>query len=194
MVSIAAARSLPRANCHPERSEGSLLIDSERSLVALGMTEGCVPRASRQVLCTFLSMRFTVELSATAVHAPARESREPREEWASIQAGQRFPAILARTCILFRRAHEPHEAHEESAPVPMASASEAIPHEQGFSGCAWRSEKWSLDCARDDGGLVGQGVRRRMREEMRKIPAPSTPEGRSRTSCCRWPTSPARPG
>src|SRR3954466_2181460 len=44
------------------------------------------------------------DLPATAVRAPAREVREfrePREEWASIPAGQRFGPILARTRFFF---------------------------------------------------------------------------------------------
>src|SRR5471030_2180710 len=39
MIIVASTFALPAA-CHPERSEGSLLVVSERSLASLGMTEG----------------------------------------------------------------------------------------------------------------------------------------------------------
>jgi hypothetical protein len=71
-----------------------------------------------------------MELPETAVHSLAREElARSREEWPSMQAGQRFGAILARRSFSPREVHEIHESHEESAPMPMASGSEAIPHE-----------------------------------------------------------------
>src|SRR5476651_1439537 len=108
---IRSAHCSPRAHCHPECSEGSLLMDSEGSLAALGMTESRPP-----------SSRPTPEgpRGETYLHAPwprhgrrsldfarddgvaggwgasagncsactrSRALARAREEWASVQMG-----------------------------------------------------------------------------------------------------------
>src|SRR5476651_1314750 len=78
-----------------------------------------------------------VHLPATAVHAPARERSRGlarnglRCRWASAiwQSSRGLD-------IFFRANHEAHEPHEESAWMPMASGSEAIPPEAVFFGAA----------------------------------------------------------
>jgi hypothetical protein len=127
MIAIASTLHLPRARCHAAGSAGSLVRRLEKVLRCARDEKRCVMPMLRDV-----SHEGGVKLRATAVHAPAREAREAREEWASMQAGPRFRAILARMRSFFRASHEAHEAHEESSPMSMASGSEAIPPEEGF--------------------------------------------------------------
>ena len=135
-----------------------MLIDRQRSLAALGMAEARVLMA-RFVMRAVKRDEGGVYLPAIAVYAPAREElASTREEWALTQPGQRLGAILATMCFFFRAVQETHQAHEKLPPMPMASASEAIPPEQGFfrdaRGAAKKAPSTALGMTE---GLLGRG-------------------------------------
>ena len=67
-----------------------------------------------------------VKLPESAVHAPAREASRGM---AFDAGGPAFWGDPREEVFSSPKTHEFHEAHEESAPMPMASGSEAIPHE-----------------------------------------------------------------
>src|SRR5476651_148394 len=106
----------------PSGARDPWLFDGERSLAPLGMTEGWLRDAPQH--------EAGVHLLATAVHAPAREASRAlaRNSLRCRRAGVLYQS--SRGGVLSSpETHEFHEAHEESAPMPMASGSEVIPHE-----------------------------------------------------------------